>query len=204
MTPLKEAMLTAERLRQSIEAQKMVYDGRPISVTMSFGIAALENNRKIAVEGFIKMADEALYDAKNTGRNKCCFYKNQNSNQVPSLTVLVIDDEEIVMVTVTKMLERLGYAVLAAKSGREVVELLHRNQNKIDMVIMDMIMPDMHPDQILSAIRDRHPETKVVLSSGYSLSSDGNGNLLNRTDGFLQKPYQLAELSRIVHATLDN
>jgi diguanylate cyclase (GGDEF)-like protein len=160
MTPLKEAMLTAERLRQSIEAQKMVYDGRPISVTMSFGIAALENNRKIAVEGFIKMADEALYDAKNTGRNKCCFYKNQNSNQVPSLTVLVIDDEEIVMVTVTKMLERLGYAVLAAKSGREVVELLHRNQNKIDMVIMDIIMPDMHPDQILSAIRDRHPRPR--------------------------------------------
>jgi two-component system cell cycle sensor histidine kinase/response regulator CckA len=150
------------------------------------------------------LADEALYDAKNTGRNKCCSYKNQNSNQVPSLTVLVIDDEEIVIVTVTKMLERLGYAVLAAKSGREVVDLLHRNKNKIDMVIMDMVMPDMHPDQILSAIRDRHPETKVVLSSGYNLSSEGNGNLLNRTDGFLQKPYNLAELSRIVHATLDN
>jgi PleD family two-component response regulator len=204
MTPLKEAMLTAERLRASIESQKITYDERSISITMSFGIASWENKRVIDVEGFIKMADEALYEAKNTGRNKCCPYKHQNPNLAPSLTVLVIDDEEVVLVTVTKMLERLGYAVLAAKSGREVVDLLHQNQNKIDMVIMDMVMPDMNPDQILSTIRDRHTDTKVVLSSGYSLSSGGNGNLLNRTDGFLQKPYQLAELSRIVHATLNN
>ena len=204
MTPLKDAMLTAERLRKSIESQKIIYDERSISVTMSFGIASWEINREIDVEGFIKMADEALYDAKNTGRNKCCLYKHQNPNQAPSLTVLVIDDEEVVLVTVTKMLERLGYAVMAAKSGREAVDFLHQNQNKIDMVIMDMVMPDINPDQILSAIRDRQTDTKVVLSSGYSLSSEGNGNLLNRTDGFLQKPYQLAELSRIVQATLNN
>jgi PleD family two-component response regulator len=204
MTTLKEAMLTAERLRSSIESQKMTYDGRSISVTMSFGIASLENNRKINVEGLIKMADEALYDAKNAGRNQCCPYKHQNPNQAPSLTVLVIDDEEVVLVTVTKMLERLGYAVIAAKSGREAIDLLHQNQNQIDMVIMDMVMPDTSPDQVLSAIRARNAETKVVLSSGYNLSSNDNGNLLNRTDGFLQKPYQLAELSRIVQATLNN
>jgi diguanylate cyclase (GGDEF)-like protein len=204
MTPLKDTLLTAERLRKSIESQKIIYDERSISVTMSFGIASFENNREIDVEGFIKMADEALYDAKNTGRNKCCPYKNQNPNQAPSLTVLVIDDEEVVLVTVTKMLERLGYDVMAAKSGREAVDFLHHNQNKIDMVIMDMVMPDINPDQILSAIRDRHTGTKVLLSSGYSLSGGGNGNLLNKTDGFLQKPYQLAELSRIVQATLNN
>ena len=204
MTPLKDTLLTAERLRKSIESQKIIYDERSISVTMSFGIASFENNREIDVEGFIKMADEALYDAKNTGRNKCCPYKNQNPNQAPSLTVLVIDDEEVVLVTVTKMLERLGYDVMAAKSGREAVDFLHHNQNKIDMVIMDMVMPDINPDQILSAIRDRHTGTKVLLSSGYNLSGEANGNLLNRTDGFLQKPYQLAELSRIVQATLNN
>ena len=81
---------------------------------------------------------------------------------------------------------------------------MHHNQNKIDMVIMDMVMPDINPDRILSAIRDRHTGTKVLLSSGYNLSGEANGNLLNRTDGFLQKPYQLAELSRIVQATLNN
>jgi diguanylate cyclase (GGDEF)-like protein len=204
MTTLKEALLTGERLRKSIESQKITYNERSISVTMSFGIASWEKNREIDVEGFIKTVDEALYDAKNTGRNRCCSYKDQNPNQAPSLTVLVIDDEEVVLVTVTKMLERLGYAVIAAKSGREAEDFLHQTQNKIDMVIMDMVMPDTHPDQVLSAIRARHAGTKVVLSSGYNLSSSDNENLLNRTDGFLQKPYQLAELSRIVQATLNN
>ena len=122
MTPLKEAIQAAERFRKSIESEKIVYRERSISVTMSFGIALLENNRQIDVEGLIKMADEALYDAKNTGRNKCCHYKLQNPEKTPTSTVLVIDDEEVVLVTVTKMLERLGYAVLAAKSGREAVE----------------------------------------------------------------------------------
>jgi diguanylate cyclase (GGDEF)-like protein len=204
MTTLKEAIQAAERLRQSIESEKIVYRERSFSVTMSFGIALLENNRQIDVEGLIKMADEALYDAKNTGRNKCCHYKLQNPEKPPVSTVLVIDDEEVVLVTVTKMLERLGYAVIAAKSGREAADFLHQKGIKIDMVIMDMVMPDTSPDQILKDIRNFSSESKVVLTSGYDMSSGGNENLLNKTSGFLQKPYQLAELSQIVKATLTN
>ena len=204
LTPLKDALFTAERLRKSIETQKIISDGRSITVTMSFGVASLEKHQDISIEGFIKMADDALYDAKNSGRNKCCPYTHHNPNQAPLLTVLVIDDEEVVLVTVTKMLERLGYDVLAAKSSQDVSSLLQTHPNKIDMVIMDMVMPDMNPEQILSAIRDQHGEAKVLLSSGYSLNSAGNHPLLNRTDGFLQKPYQLAELSQVVHATLNN
>lgn len=204
MTPLKEAIQAAERLRKAIESGKIVYREKSVSVTMSFGIALLENNRQVDVEGLIKMADEALYDAKNSGRNKCCHYKLQNPEKTPTSTVLVIDDEEVVLVTVTKMLERLGYAVLAAKSGREAADLLHQKGIKIDMVIMDMIMPDTSPDKILKDIRDMHSESKVVLTSGYNLSNGGNENLLKKTNGFLQKPYQLAELSRIVKATLNN
>jgi two-component system, cell cycle response regulator len=204
MTPLKDALFTAERLRKTIETQKIIYDGRSIAVTMSFGVASLEKHQDISIEGFIKMADDALYDAKNSGRNTCCPYKHHNPNQAPLLTVLVIDDEEVVLVTVTKMLERLGYDVLAAKSGLDVSSLLQTHPNKIDMVIMDMVMPDMNPEQMLNAIRDQHAEAKVLLSSGYSLNSAGNHQLLNRTDGFLQKPYRLAELSQVVHATLNN
>ncbi|MBI5578957.1 MAG: HDOD domain-containing protein [Deltaproteobacteria bacterium] len=204
MTPLKEAIQAAERLRKSIESEKIVYRDRSISVTMSFGVAFLETNRQIDVEGLIKMADEALYDAKNTGRNKCCHYKLQNPEKTAVPTVLVIDDEELVLVTVTKMLERLGFAVLAATSGREASDLLHQKGIKIDMVIMDMVMPDTSPDKMLKDIREIHSESKVVLTSGHNLSSGSNQNLLNKTNGFLQKPYQLTELSQIVQATLNS
>jgi diguanylate cyclase (GGDEF)-like protein len=202
MTPAKDALLAAERYRKSIESLKIIYNERNISVTMSFGVASYEKKREVDVEGLIKMADEALYDAKNTGRNKTCLYKNTYENNMSSITVLVIDDEEGVLVTVTKMLERLGYAVLPAKSCHEAKDFLNQNRDEIDMVIMDMVMPEMNPDQTLSAIRDFHPRAKVVLSSGYSLSSKDSANLLKRADGFLQKPYQLSELSQFVETTL--
>jgi diguanylate cyclase (GGDEF)-like protein len=203
MTTLKDARRAAEKLRKSVETQKISYQGRSISVTMSLGVASWENFGGIDVEGFLKMADEALYEAKNSGRNKCCYFKHHHSGKPPSATVLIVDDEEFVLVTVTKMLERLGYDVLSARSGPEVVDLLHQKRNKIDMVIMDMVMPDIRPDQILGAIREHNPRAKVLLSSGYELSSADNEGLLNRTDGFLQKPYQLAELARILQATLN-
>jgi len=202
MTPLKDALLTAERLRKSVASEKITYHERSISLTMSFGVAAWERNRDIGTEALIKMADEALYDAKHSGRNTCCVYKDQNPNPTPAVKVLVIDDEEIVLVTVTKMLERLGYDVLAARSGREATELLQKHPEKIDMVILDMVMPDMNPEQVLAAIRSGHADAKILLSCGYSLDGGGSHQLLDRTDGFLQKPYQLAELSKAVHATL--
>jgi DNA-binding NtrC family response regulator len=69
---------------------------------------------------------------------------------------------------------------------------------------MDMVMPDIGADQLLGSIRRSHPEAKVILSSGYSAAHIKSVNLLNNTDGFLQKPYQLAELAAIVRAATAN
>ncbi|MCU0558815.1 MAG: HDOD domain-containing protein [Desulfobacterales bacterium] len=204
MVEAKEATLAAERLRKSVESLKISHDDRSFSITMSFGVATWENSRKSGIEGLIKKADEALYEAKNSGRNRVCLYKKQSSGQEQAFKVLVVDDEEVVLVTLTQMLERLGYAVRTARSGRDAVALLRQNQNRIDMVIMDMVLPDQNPDQLLGAIRNVHAGAKVVISSGYALSQESYADLLNRTDGFLQKPYQLEELARIVAAALNN
>jgi diguanylate cyclase (GGDEF)-like protein len=204
MTELGDAMKAAERLRKGIESLKLRYNDKPITVTMSFGVAAMNSAREVDVEGLIKKADEALYEAKNTGRNKCCCYKTQALQPAtpPAATVMVIDDEEVVLVTVTKMLERLGYAVVVARSGQEAADRLQQSCDRIDMVIMDMVMPDIKAEQLLGIIRQNHSQAKVVLSSGYSLTHFESGNWLNRSAGFLQKPYQLAELSKIVRATI--
>jgi len=204
MTEANDAMKAAERLRKGIELMKLSYHDRPIALTMSFGVAALDSDCEKDAEGLIKKADEAMYEAKNSGRNKCCCYKQQDPIAAPtrSATVMIIDDEEIVLVTVTKMLERLGYAVVAARSGQEAVGIFCSQRTRIDMVIMDMVMPDIGTDQLLDIVRQYNTETKVVLSSGYSLPNFKSGNWLKRSDGFLQKPYQLAELSKIVQATL--
>ena len=71
------------------------------------------------------------------------------------------------------------------------------------MVIMDMVLPDIAPEQLLNAIREMGTDTKVVLSSGYCPTNVGHSDLFRKTDGFLQKPYQLSELSKIVSTTLN-
>jgi two-component system, cell cycle response regulator len=200
MTTMEEGWAAAERLRTAVCANKMEYKGKPISLTMSFGIAAL-GPQSVDAEGLIKMADEALYEAKRTGRNRSCRFSLPEAERSPAPTVLVIDDEDAVLVTVTKMLQRLGYSVLSAKSGQEGIRLFH-SRPKVDMVIMDMVMPDIEPDELLKAIREGGAGTKVVLSSGYCPSSEGFPDLVRKTEGFLQKPYQLSELSKIVSTTL--
>jgi diguanylate cyclase (GGDEF)-like protein len=204
MTEADDALKAAERLRQGIESLKLNYHDRPIALTMSFGVAALEKGRELDVEGFIKMADEALYEAKNSGRNTCRCYKNPDALQAvpPSKTVMVIDDEEFVLMTVTRMLERLGYGVVAAPSGQQAAAILEKQRTKIDMVIMDMVMPDIEAEQLFGIIRRHQSEAKVVLSSGYNLTHFKNASWRQHSNGFLQKPYRLAELSTIVRTTL--
>lgn len=201
MTNLDEGHAAAERLRKAVAAEKIEYRGKPIAVTMSFGVSAL-GRPAVDSEGLIKAADEALYEAKRTGRNKSCRFTAPEPGRPQLPTVVVIDDEEVVLLTVTKMLQRLGYSVVSSKSGQEAIRLF-RSKPRVDMVIMDMVLPDIAPEQLLNAIREMGTDTKVVLSSGYCPTNVGHSDLFRKTDGFLQKPYQLSELSKIVSTTLN-
>ena len=78
-TDLDKAFLVAERLREKIALQKIVYKGISISITMSFGVASLPADRKLTPEAFLKQADEALYRAKEQGRNRCCLARKDNN-----------------------------------------------------------------------------------------------------------------------------
>ena len=92
------------------------------------------------------------------------------------------------------MLEKLGHRVIIAHGGKEAVVMYRMNRDRIDLVIMDMIMPDMSGGEAIEKIRSINPEVKVILSSGYSL--DGMAReIMNRGGGgvqaFLQKPFRL-------------
>jgi diguanylate cyclase (GGDEF)-like protein len=70
---IESAFLVAERLRESIQSQNIVYKKKTISLTMSFGVACASTNQNLSSDSLIKMADDALYNAKNQGRNRCCM-----------------------------------------------------------------------------------------------------------------------------------
>jgi len=82
-----------------------------------------------------------------------------------SETVLLVDDEERVLDVTREILEKTGYQVLTARSGREAVEVYEKNLPHIALVILDMIMPDMGGEATFRRLKDLHPEVKVLLSS---------------------------------------
>ena len=111
-------------------------------------------------------------------------------------TVLVVDDEEMIVDVGTCILERIGYHVLAARSGEEALKIYREKDALIDMVILDMIMPGMGGGETFERLKEIDPSVKVLLSSGYSINGQATEILKRGCRGFIQKPFTMVELSR--------
>jgi len=110
-------------------------------------------------------------------------------------TLLIVDDEELVLDVGVNMLKKLGYTVLKALNGTEAVEIFEANKDKIKMAILDIIMPDMGGGQVYDKIKAINPQVKVLLCSGYSVDGQAIELLERGCDGFMQKPFTMEELS---------
>ncbi|MBW1782670.1 MAG: PAS domain S-box protein [Deltaproteobacteria bacterium] len=118
-------------------------------------------------------------------------------------TVLFVDDEDMIIEVVEALLERLGYNVLIAKSGKEAIETYEKNQEQIDIVVLDMIMPDMSGGDTYDRLKDIDPKVKVLLFSGYSIDGQASEIMERGCNGFLQKPFKMKELSQKLREILD-
>jgi len=114
--------------------------------------------------------------------------------------ILVVDDERVVRDVLRRLLEKAGHQVLVADGGREGLETYRKNHHHLDLVIVDVMMPDMDGRDVLALMREVNPGVRAVLSSGYSV--DGEGALA--TDGvrLLQKPYALEDVTRVIAEAL--
>ena len=111
-------------------------------------------------------------------------------------TVLVVDDEEVIRQTSAVVLRALGYQVLLATNGREGVEQYRRNLGRINIVLLDMVMPEMNGVACFREIRKLDPYARVIISSGFARDADLTQLLAEGLAGFIQKPYRRVELSR--------
>ncbi len=114
--------------------------------------------------------------------------------------VLVVDDEEIILDLATDMLGRLGYDVLTAGSGQKAIELLGRE--KVDLVFLDLLMPEMSGQEAFYRIRETAPDLPVIISSGYSEDSVIRGLLDEGAVSFLRKPYRLQDMADVLREAL--
>lgn len=117
-------------------------------------------------------------------------------------TILLVDDEEMIREMGEKLLESLGYKVIVTRSGKEAVKMYKKHHDKIAMIILDMIMSGMGGREIYRQLKEINPEVKVLLSSGYSLDDQALTIMDFGCHGFIQKPFNMKDLSKKIHDTL--
>ncbi len=118
-------------------------------------------------------------------------------------TILLVDDEQTIIDVGKELLSKLGYKVLSAARGQEALDVFKTNKDKIDMVILDMIMPVMSGGEVYNRIKEISPDMKVLLSSGYSIDGEATEILKRGCDGFIQKPFNMKELSRKIREIME-
>ncbi|MCG6892379.1 MAG: response regulator, partial [Desulfobacteraceae bacterium] len=160
-------------------------------------------------EGFIEVFSEkdhgATFDIYLPSSDAQVVETQTDSEEVlkGSGTVLLVDDEEIILDVNQQILHHLGYQVLRAQSGIEALEIYQNRSGPIDLVILDMIMAGMGGKETYEKLKQLDPKIKVLLSSGYSKEGDAEEILAQGCNGFIQKPFDVKQLSQKLREVLD-
>jgi PAS domain S-box-containing protein len=118
-------------------------------------------------------------------------------------TILLVDDQEMILRLGREILSRRGYRVLTAGDGVEAVELYRRLMTDIDLVILDRAMPRLSGPEALKQLRQINADVCVLFSSGYPSEDNSRGEISSQLAGFVAKPYRPIDLARSVREALD-
>jgi PAS domain S-box-containing protein len=117
--------------------------------------------------------------------------------------ILFVDDEHRILEVGEKLLKVLGYEIFIAQNGKEAIEIFKRHRDSIDMVLLDIIMPNMGGGEVYDRLKEISPNVKVLLSSGYSINGEATKLLKRGCYGFIQKPFNIMQLSKSIRAILE-
>jgi two-component system cell cycle sensor histidine kinase/response regulator CckA len=110
-------------------------------------------------------------------------------------TILLVDDEKVILELGSNMLQHLGYNIVLAEDGIVAIDLYKKYGNKIALVILDLIMPHLSGKEVFDQLRQINPDVKIIVSTGYAKEELLQPLLDRRANGFLSKPYKIQELA---------
>ncbi len=117
-------------------------------------------------------------------------------------TVFLVDDEELILDVGSDLLEAMGYKVLTARDGIDAIKVYKKKYKEIDIVILDMVMPNMGGGEAYDRMKEINPDIKVLLASGYSIDGEATEILERGCNEFIQKPFNIKELSKKIREIL--
>lgn len=118
-------------------------------------------------------------------------------------TILLVDDEPMILTVGSELLKTLGYTILTAQDGSSAIDLYKNSQDNIDLVILDMVMPEMSGGEIFDELKKINPQVKVLLSSGYSLNGQASRIIKRGCVGFIQKPFTIRDIASQLRKIID-
>jgi len=193
---------TRERIFEPFFTTKKMGRGSGLGLASVYGII---KNHGGAIEVESRVGEGTTFRIYLPASSSKTLKKEKTLQEVlikSSGTILLVDDEEMITQVGGEILEKLGYTVLSAGSGKEAVDLFRRRPDSIDLIILDMVMPDMNGPEVFDRLREIDPGVKVLLSSGYTVEGAARGLLRKGCLGFIQKPYSISDLSDRVRAVM--
>lgn len=194
--------VTLERIFEPFFTTKEIGRGTGLGLASAYGIIK-NHNGTIEVESkidqgttfkiYLPISNKDVYN-ESTENGKT--YKGRE-------TILLVDDEEMIAEAGKRMLEKLGYRVFLAQSGQTALKIYERYRDRISLVILDMILPGMGGSEIFDLLKAMDPSIRVLLSSGYSLKGQASQIMKRGCNGFIQKPFNIEQISEKIRDILD-
>ena len=128
----------------------------------------------------------------------------ETDEQQRGATILLVDDEEIVLNSTKRMLTRMGFDVLAAKDGSEAIDIFEKHAGKINLVLLDLTMPNMNGYEAFQEIHKINSDTPVILSSAYSRQEIADRYDCEEFADYIQKPYEFDVMAQRIREALNN
>jgi len=193
---------TIERAFDPFYTTKEVGRGSGLGLSSAYGI--IKNHEGDislhSVEGegttvnvYLPRAEEILFENKI----------EDDQLEIGSECILLIDDEDIIIKTATRLLSTIGYTVYPEKDGLKAIDFYKNHQDSIDLILLDMVLPGIGGPEIYDTLKKINPKVKVVLMSGYNINGKASYVLEKGCDGFIQKPFSLSEISKKIRSVLD-
>jgi two-component system, cell cycle sensor histidine kinase and response regulator CckA len=192
-----------ERIFEPFFTTKQGGGGRGLGLSTVYGIVDQSGGR-VAVESAPGQgAAFTLYFPRYWGSEPALGAAQQRTPDVGSETLLLVEDEAAVRASVRRLLEWHGYTVLEARNGAEALTVFEAYERDIDLVLTDVVMPEMGGYELVERLRARRPDLRVVFMSGYAERAlTSNGSILAGT-GYLEKPFTVETLTRRLREVLD-
>jgi PAS domain S-box-containing protein len=193
---------TMKKIFDPFFTTKAIGHGTGLGLAMVYGII-LNHAGAISVKS--ELHKGTLFTILLPATNKKVPHQTETVQTVEkgSETILLVDDEAMILEVGQEILAALGYDVLTAASGQEAIDAIRDNQVTIDLFIIDMIMPHMGGSDLFDRLKEINPSVKVLLSSGYSIDGQAREILNRGCDGFIQKPFSVSQLSMKIREILD-